>query len=167
MKRTVGDILKVDLGDGTHSYAHVSTDPLVIFYDCKTSRDLPLSEIGKLPVAFKVWVHNQDIKRGIWEKVGNLPLAPDNLEQPYMFKQDRITGRLAIHHSDFEDTNYERPATLEECRGLERAAVWDASHVEDRLRDYYEGVENKWVKSLAIEDQKVPVDQKQAEWVSS
>lgn len=160
LKRTVGDILKIELGDETHSYAHVSTDPLVIFYDCKTSSDLPLSEISQLPVAFRVWVLNADLKRGTWKKVGNVPLAPSHLEQPYMFKQDRITGKLSLHHSDFVDTNYERSASLDECRGLERAAVWEAAHVEDRLRDHDKGVESKWVKLMAIEEEKVPANQK-------
>jgi len=36
--------------------------------------------------------------------------------------------------------------------GLERAAVWGPSHVEDRLRDHYAGRKNKWVESLRIKE---------------
>jgi hypothetical protein len=39
---------------------------------------------------------------------------------------------------------------LEEVKGLERAAVWEADHIEDRLTDYIDGKENKWVKSLEL-----------------
>lgn len=32
-RRRVGDILKIDLGDGVHSYAQVADEPLVVFLD--------------------------------------------------------------------------------------------------------------------------------------
>lgn len=160
LKRIVGDVLKIELGDGTHSYAQVSSDPLVIFYDLKTAAALPMAEIVKLPVAFKMWVLNADLKKGVREKIGNAPVDLENLSQPMMFKQDRVDGRLALHHGSFADTNYEREATLAACRGLERAAVWEAAHVEDRLRDHFKGVENQWVRSMAIEEDKVPDDQR-------
>lgn len=44
----------------------------------------------------------------------------------------------------------ENPATPEECAVLERAAVWDPGHVEDRLRDHFAGQSNKWVESLRL-----------------
>ena len=40
--------------------------------------------------------------------------------------------------------------TRDEAKGLERAAVWEAEHIESRLRDYYEGKENTWVNQLKI-----------------
>ena len=43
---------------------------------------------------------------------------------------------------------YERLAIAEECVGLERAAVWEPEHVEDRLRDHFAGRSNRWVESL-------------------
>jgi hypothetical protein len=39
-------------------------------------------------------------------------------------------------------------ASYGECTSLERAAVWDTEHIEDRLEDYFNGRENKWVESL-------------------
>lgn len=41
-----------------------------------------------------------------------------------------------------------RPASYEECEGLERCALWDAEHIEDRLRSYYDGVPDKWSEPL-------------------
>ncbi len=52
-----------------------------------------------------------------------------------LLTEDGVTGRLV------------RP---EECESYERLAVWDASHVEDRLRDHFEGRPNIWVESLRI-----------------
>ena len=147
--------MRIDLGDGRHSYAQVSTDPLVIFFDYASSVDLGLREICKLPVAFKVHVFHDDLKRGVWERIGNCQLNGDQLEHPLMFIQDSLSGRLFLYHPDFAESNFERPATLDECRGLKLASVWQTTQIEDRLRDHFEGLENKWVNSMAIQESKV------------
>jgi hypothetical protein len=61
------------------------------------------------------------------------------------FKKDPINGKLTIYINEAEF-----PAEIEECSDLEPAAVWDAEHVEDRLRDHCENQKNIWVKSLAL-----------------
>jgi hypothetical protein len=38
----------------------------------------------------------------------------------------------------------------EDCVGLERAAVWEPEHIEDRLRDHFNGIKNIWEESLKI-----------------
>ena len=43
-----------------------------------------------------------------------------------------------------------RSASKEECLGLERAAVWEPSHVEERIVDYYAGRKNQWLESLKL-----------------
>jgi hypothetical protein len=56
----------------------------------------------------------------------------------------------AIHPDRFEfydpNTGESRPATKEKIKGLERASVWEANHIEDRIRDYYNGVPCVWLK---------------------
>lgn len=154
-RRKVGDILKIDLRDGTFSYGHVSVDPCIVFYGGRFAKDLELSEIIKLPEIFNLSVSNYAIKNGIWPVVGFSEIPKEKQKKPYRFKQDAITGKLSIYHPDFIDTNYERPAALAECEGLECAAVWDVNHVVDRLIDYFEGRPNKWVLQLAIDKSKV------------
>jgi hypothetical protein len=44
-----------------------------------------------------------------------------------------------------------RPAKRKECVGLECCAVWDPEHVEDRLKDHFAGIPNKWVQSMALD----------------
>ncbi len=64
-------------------------------------------------------------------------------------KQDIVSGKLYIYQEVPELAPlYERPATTGECIGLEAAAVWEAEHVEDRLRDHFAGQLNKWVEQL-------------------
>jgi hypothetical protein len=77
------------------------------------------------------------------EGIGNRPLEHDMIAEPVFFKQDPINNRFFKY---YESTTV--AATRQECLGLERAAVWEPEHVEDRLRDHYAGVTNKWVESL-------------------
>jgi hypothetical protein len=67
---------------------------------------------------------------------------------PLKFIQDPIQ-RQSFQIYD-PNTGNIHPSKKEDCIGLERAAVWEASHVEDRILDHFEGRENKWVKSLQI-----------------
>ncbi len=150
VRRKVGDILKINLRDGFHGYAHVSTDPCIIFYDGRFKTEISVNEIIKLKVLFILSVSNYAIKDGIWPVIGRSGLNDEQLKKPYMFKQDPISGQLSIYHSDFAETNYERAATVEECEDLERMAIWDHNHVEDRLNDHYENKPNVWVSQLAL-----------------
>lgn len=157
-KRVEGDIVRIDLKDGTHAYGWISRDPLIVLLAGTFSRDVSTEEIGSLPVAFKVWVHNDAIKKGIWPVIGHIEL-PDRLrEEPYFCKQDPISGRLYLHHSRFASTGYEHAASLEDCQGLESAAVWEPEHVVDRLRDLRDGRENIWAQMLRVDPNKVPHD---------
>jgi hypothetical protein len=143
-KRTVGDFVKIKLDECHHAYARVLEKALFAFYDAFTDKGLSLEEIKARPILFKIWVMNVAVTSGRWEIIGNAPLEKNLLEQPYFFKKDPLSPKsLSIYHE-----GNERPATLEECKNLECAAVWDAEHVEDRLRDHYAGKSNKWVESM-------------------
>ena len=152
VQRRAGDVLKINLGNGRHSYAQVSCDPLIVFFDGAFTNDGPLSHVTALRVLFRVWVHDDAIKTGRWRVVGHKPLTAENAAEPFFYKQDAMTGALSLYHSTFADTGWERPASATECDGLECAAVWDAEHVEDRLRDHYAGGRpNAWLESLRMD----------------
>jgi hypothetical protein len=89
---------------------------------------------------------NHSITSGRWEIIGNSPLDKDLQETPYFFKQDSIDKNKISLYKKGEEI----PALPEECVNLERAAVWEPGHVEDRLRDYFLNKPNKWVESLKI-----------------
>lgn len=156
IRRRDGDLLNIDLGDGRHSYAQVAAEPLIVFFDGAHVDDLSPEEVGRLPVLFRLWVANHAVTRRRWPVIGRFPLAPENREEPFFFKQDAMTGRLALYHSSFAATNWERAADVTECAGLECAAVWEPEHVEDRLRDHYAGLPNRWVESLRIDVAAIP-----------
>ena len=154
-KWAAGNIVRIDLNADRHCYGQVACNPLIVFFAGTYDEEVALDRIPALPVAFKLWVMKYALTKGIWRVLGNRDLTSENAAEPYFFKQDIFSGRLAIHHSTFAATNWERPATLPECLALECAAVWDPEHVEDRLRDLAEGRPNKWVESLAIDRAKL------------
>ena len=155
-----GDILRIKLHDGRRAFAQISTSQLVIFYECATHDEVELSSIPQLPIAFKVFVDKDILRSGDWPKVGNVPMTKEALRVPYMYKQDIINGKLSIYHTDFEETNFERPANLSDVENLECAAVWNKSSIEERLIDHFGEKKNEWRKRSEIKLDKVPDYQK-------
>jgi len=115
------------------------------FLDARSVAPLPPAEVASHPVLFRLWVMRSAYGGGRWPKIGAAPV-PQALMRPVgRFIYDVIAKRFSIT----EDGGVSRrPASLAECEPLECAAVWSAQHVEDRLRDHYAGVPNKWLESL-------------------
>lgn len=139
----VGDVIKINLKNGLYCFGQVLNEPLMVFYEIQSTTIPKIGDIVSSPVLFKICVMNYAVTSGRWEVIGNSPLDSKLMTEPKFFNQDAISKEFCIYFKDKEI-----PATREECEGLERAAVWDPSHVEDRLRDYYAGVPNQWVESL-------------------
>ncbi len=145
VRRTVGSVVAIALGDGTYAFGRVLREPLIAFYDWKNPETDDIEAIVSKPIAFTLWVMNHAVTRGTWPVIGQVPLTPDLLTEPLFFKKDPITKKLAIYRSS---TGKEIPATRDECAKLECAAVWDPEHVVDRLRDHFSGRPNKWVEMM-------------------
>src|SRR6266516_4218952 len=119
IRRVVGDFLKIQLGDGWHSYARVLDEPSFAFYDCKTRKDLTEDEIKKHSILFKIWVMNNAVTSGRWPVIGNSPLEESEKEIPAFFKRDALNPKsLSIYHKGVEGR-----ATLAQCSRLKCAAV--------------------------------------------
>ena len=140
-KRTIGDVVKISLGDRTHTYARVLSDASFAVYDARETKELPLEEIIQRPVLFFVAVMDHAVKKGRWPVVGHSPVQ-DRLLPPPRFIQDPLDRDS---FSIYENGRIRR-ATRQECIGMERAAVWEPEHVEDRLRDHYAGRKNKIIE---------------------
>ena len=130
-----GDILKIGLPGGRTSTCQMLEEPEFAFFAPNDSSQL----------LFRIWVHKSAYSSGRWEKIGNSEIPPELASEVPRFNQDPISGSLSIHQSGREYS-----ATEEECVKLERAAVWEPNHVEDRITDHIEGKENVWVQSLAL-----------------
>ncbi|MEP2103976.1 MAG: Imm26 family immunity protein [Parasphingorhabdus sp.] len=154
-----GDIVEVPILNGKYSYAQVGPSPLFVFFDGVFEQRPSAEAILPLNILFKLWLHKDALRGDRWKKLSSADLSPENMVAPPMRKQDVVSGRLFIHHSDYADSNYEKPATLSEIENLETAAVWDIPQVEQRIEDHYLGKPNKWEEALKIKLERVPIDQ--------
>lgn len=144
-KRKVGDLVKIPLGDGMHTYAHVLQEASFAVYDCRVADELAVEQVVGRPVLFFVAVMDHALKKGRWTIVGHSPLD-DRLRRPPTFIQDPLNKNS---FSIYENGQI-KPSTREQCVGLERMAVWEPEHVEERIRDQYAGHNNKWVELLKM-----------------
>lgn len=145
-RRIVGSVVQVPLGDGSHSYGQILAEADFAFFDIRSSGPITAAEVVNRPVLFRVAVMNHAVTSGRWPIVGSAPIRSD-LQRP---QQKFIQDKLNPNQFEIYFGGQIRPASREECAGLEAAAVWEPEHVEDRLRDHFAGRSNKWLESLCI-----------------
>lgn len=138
--------MKIPIGDSYHCYGRIVVNKLIAFYDCYTTDDLDIDTIRKLPILFVLSVYKHAVVSGRWTIIGKASLEEELKSPPPMFVQDQFDlTNLQIYKDGILV-----PASYEECKNLERMAVWEPEHVEERLRDHYKGKPNKWVEALRI-----------------
>jgi len=148
-KITEGSILEINIEKQYFVYAQILNKGGYVFFNYKTREKLiDLSLLKKAPILFVIGVYNDVITKGHWLKVGKIEIRDDLKIQPMQFIQDvQNQGNFELYNPN---TGEIRKATKEQCFGLECAAVWEANHVEDRIRDYYDSKPNIWVEQLKI-----------------
>lgn len=140
-KRIEGSILAVPLGADEFGFARVLSDPLVGFYDLfsRCGCNIKVDEVIGSKYVFKVWVSKYAFQKNRWPSLGIMELSQEDRQQVSFFREDPITGRLYLYDTNTSDKT---PLTFEQCQEMERAAVWDPEHVEERLRAKLHGVES-------------------------
>lgn len=141
-----GSLLRISLGDGTDAFARVLPNSQVAVYQYRVSQgDAPPSGVlGSRPL-WKLTVMKSALISGRWQVVDVQPLEPELAMPVEYFMKDQLTGRYSVYRSSDGHT---RDSTFEECKGLEAAAVWEAEHIEDRLRDYFAVRPSSWAEQL-------------------
>ena len=153
--RSPGCVVRIELGDGRCAYGRQLTGVNVEFYDytSEPDKEINLFEIVAEPIAFTIMVMDYAFRRtGRWTLLDVVTLTEEEAAKIHRYAKPGPTRRrVSICYSDPVSGAYgERPATIDSCRDLEIAAIWDPEHVEDRLRDHLDGRPNKWVESLRI-----------------
>jgi hypothetical protein len=144
---TPGAVVQISLGDGYHAFAQMLDTPEYAFFDLKSIMNVSPAEATRQPVLFRLWVNAGAHLDGRWRKIGRADIPKCLSEPVYRYKLDPIDrSKLCLTYDGSDGP----PATIEECAGLECASVWDAKHVEDRLRDHFAGLPNKWAMSLRL-----------------
>ena len=143
-KRVVGAVMEINIDDKYYVYAQSYPHTQEVIFDYRSKE--PLKDLSVLLSAkqlFRVTVYRRVIGSGYWKKVGKLPL-----------REDLLPVQMEYIYHEFDNIQFElynpatgkvTPATKDECRGLEEAAVWDYGAIIDRIRDYYNGVPCIWL----------------------
>jgi hypothetical protein len=142
-----GDIVRIGFTPELHTYGQVLVDPYVAVYDCPTADEIgDMASVAGRPILFTVAVAHRALSRD-WQTVGKAPQDSALPAVPLFFMQDRFNPQ-SCKIIDAQGTM--RPVTPQECAGLEAAAVWDAEHVAQRLRDHYAGRPNAHLESMKL-----------------
>lgn len=143
-KRTAGAIVKIPLQKGYHTYGRILKSGIA-FYDFKSNKEESLEFIASQPILFVTGVSHSAVTKGIWRKVGVIPLDEDLQKFFPQYIQD------PINQNEFRillGNGIEKKATLEECIGLERFASWTPEGIEKRLNDYFFGTDSFEQKTI-------------------
>jgi hypothetical protein len=141
---TPGNAFKVPVsGDRVAYGVMLDTRPYFAFYS-----ELPSeSESHVETPLFFAAVHKSAYSTDRWG-VPVLRLPKSSLPAiPPFFLQDVLNPaqcEIVDHHGN------SRNARPEDCVNLERSAVWEGEHIEQRLLDHYEGRENDDLESMKV-----------------
>lgn len=143
-KDQIGNIIRIKIDEDAYGFGRVVEGGFIEFYDVKLNGSQELeNRLGDARVLFTLSVHKSWKKNENWEVVGNNPNRISGI--PYQFMQN-LANPQDIQLID--PNGGARKAAFEEVQGLERLAVWEDNHVEDRLRDHFAGKPNVWVEHL-------------------
>lgn len=143
-KKTIGAVVEILIEGQYYVYAQILPKSLFAFFDYRSETPIiDLSCLTTAPVLFVIPVYDYVITKGIWLKVGKLPIRKDLEILPLEYIYDETSGKYSTYNCY---TGEIVSSNKEEVQGLERAAVWAENHVEDRIRDYYNNVPCIWLK---------------------
>ncbi|WP_095506067.1 Imm26 family immunity protein [Paraferrimonas sedimenticola] len=138
-----GKVVEIELANGLFTYGVVVSNPLIAFSGSFYQSPQVVSESLFGNIGFQIWVMKYALGSKGWPKVGSIDISKLDLAEPEFYKFDQIAKSFSIVKSGVEVQ-----ATREDCLNLECAAVWDKTHVEDRLIALSEDRSCKWSMSL-------------------
>jgi hypothetical protein len=134
-----GTFVRIPLEDGSFGYGRVLSNPYVAFYNYRTTApSSDLDVIGSMPLLFTQAVRLFGYDR--WANIGKREIEGEVAKPVVRFMQDLADFREC---TIFDSEGMEKKVGPEECIGLERAAVWDMHHIEQRLLDTFLGRPNQ------------------------
>lgn len=148
-RRKEGAFFEIKLSNGKYAYGRILPKASYAFYDIYSYNALTdLRFIKNSDVIFICSVYNYAISKGIWKVIGFMDLEPSFEILPMQFIQDRLNyDQVSLYDPN---TGNIKPTKRKDCIGLERASVWEPSHINDRLIDHFEGKPNDWVERLKL-----------------
>jgi len=127
IKPKVGDVVQIPLPDGTYAYGRIFKETALAVYKQRSKK--PNTPPASEDYQFVVGFNGGAVENGDWPVVEHRPFPDEESSwQPPKYIKDRISGKYEIYHK-----GQIRPATEEQCKGLESASVWNANHIIDRI----------------------------------
>ncbi|QES87744.1 Imm26 family immunity protein [Rhizosphaericola mali] len=149
--RKEGAFIEILLPNGMFSYGRILAKASFAFYNIYSeNKILDLEFIKNAEIIFINSVYKYAISKNRWIIIGIIELEPNLRVLPMEFIQDTFNyNQIELYDPN---TGEIKQSQKSECLGLERAAVWEPEHIEDRIIDYFEGRLNVWYESLKIKD---------------
>lgn len=130
-RRKPGQIYRINLFNGYHTYGLELNNGQVAVLDILTTEQLTVHAVVDLPRLFTVGVLDQDVAK--WKQIGYAEITGEQGRGPDVFVQDIIDLSIRI----LDDNGDSRSATYNEVLYMERARGWYAFMVEQRARDHF------------------------------
>lgn len=140
-----GDIVRIPLSNDRQAYAQLLRDPFLAVYAVEKITEI--AELDGAKIHFIVAAAHWPIKERRWPIIGMLPSDRIAIEIPENFIQD-WHGTFACQLIDAEGNI--RPASWQECVGLEPAMSWSPEPIEARIEDARAGRENPVLRDHAL-----------------
>lgn len=146
-KRAVGSIAKIKIEIG-FVYTRILEHGEYAFYEILSNSELNIDDIISKPILFFAAVDKYAISKGRWQIIGIRPLEIELLAPPPVYIKDPFDeNKFRIYYQD----GSLRPASREECIGLEQFGVWSPEQIEERLTKYFSGDKSAKYNKLLIE----------------
>ncbi|MFJ5713672.1 Imm26 family immunity protein [Neobacillus sp. NPDC093127] len=126
-KYQLGDVFAIPLQNNKFGFGRLYKESCIAIYKHigNSVNDIPKRE----EYHFIAGVYQDVLKSGKWAIVDKRPFnSEDEAWPPPMCVIDSISGKYSIYHKG-EFIN----ASKADCEGLEIAAVWDKTHIIDRI----------------------------------
>lgn len=131
----IGDILKIPLKNGLHTYAQVRKSNNIAFFALMVEEDWTIfDKLSSANVLFIICVDDICLTDGKWEKVGHKNLTVDELKNPPKYNNPIGSDKYFLY-----DNGQFIPASREQCIGLEVLSSWTRYGVECRLNEFFFG----------------------------
>lgn len=138
IREKLGQIFKVLLDNNYMTFGQVTGQQLYTFFDIKIPinfEKVSFSQIVSQSIIFRLCVGSYAINYGRWEVLSTLRPKDDLLKGVVQYSYDDLRDVFTVW-----DDNGKRESCWQECKNLEPFAVWQAEHVEERLKNHFNGV---------------------------
>jgi hypothetical protein len=145
-KPKIGSLIQINLKQSQKAFARMLADAQLAVYSFHTNEnEFSVEEVYCSKILWICGVMKSAFAKTEWEVIDLRPLEPELTCPVEYYIRDSLSGKYSIYRSS--DGNI-RPATYDECRLLESAAVWSAEHIESRLADHFSGNPSIWIEQL-------------------